>query len=99
MDYRRFGQPLRLTASGRDRDTLEVLGPLPERMRLHLDCGYGSEATHEKLKAHAFSPEICEKGKPALLQNGKRWVVERTNSWHNAHNSLLKNAPVPACDP
>ncbi len=36
----------------------------------------------------AASPEISEKGKPALLQTGKRWVVERTNSWHNAHKKL-----------
>jgi hypothetical protein len=30
-----------------------------------------------------------EKGKPAPLQATKRWVVERTNSWHNAHKKLV----------
>ena len=31
---------------------------------------------------------ISEKGKPAPLQATKRWVVERTNSWNNAHKKL-----------
>ena len=34
-------------------------------------------------------PKISEKGKPAPLQATKRWVVERTNAWHNAHKKLL----------
>ena len=33
--------------------------------------------------------EISEKGKPAPLEAGKRWVVVRTNSWHNAHKKLV----------
>ncbi len=32
---------------------------------------------------------ISEKGKPAPLRAGMRWVVERTNSWHNAHKKLV----------
>ena len=32
---------------------------------------------------------ISEKGKPAPLAATKRWVVERTNSWNNAHKKLL----------
>lgn len=74
---------------GETLDTLEVLGPLPERMSVHLDRGYDSETTREKLRSRGFTPEISEKGKPALLQTGKRWVVERTNSWHNAHKKLV----------
>jgi transposase len=70
---------------GETLDTLEVLGPLPEQMSVHLDRGYDSETTREKLKSRGFTSEISKKGKPALLQIGKRWVVERTNSWHNAH--------------
>jgi transposase len=31
-------------------DTLEILGPLPERMSVHLDRGYDSKITREKLK-------------------------------------------------
>src|SRR5918993_1010566 len=74
---------------GETLDTLEVLGPLPEQMRVHLDRGYDSEATREKLRFRGLIPEISEKGKPALLRIGKRWVVERTNSWHNAHKKLV----------
>ena len=32
---------------------------------------------------------ISEKGNKAPLTGGLRWVVERTNSWHNAHKKLL----------
>jgi transposase len=70
-------------------DTLEALGPTPERVRVHLDRGYDSEATRERLEARSLTPMISEKGKPAPLQATKRWVVERTNSWHNAHKKLL----------
>src|SRR5215213_1851753 len=56
---------------------------------VHLDRGYGSETTREKLRSRGFSPEISVKGKPALLQTEKRWVVERTKSWHNTHKKLV----------
>jgi transposase len=74
---------------GETLDTLEALGSLPEQMNVHLDRGYDSETTREKLWSRDFTPEISEKGKPVLLQMGKRWVVERTNSWHNAHKKLM----------
>jgi hypothetical protein len=32
---------------------------------------------------------ISEKGKPSPLGATNRWVVERTNSWSNAHKKLL----------
>ena len=32
---------------------------------------------------------ISEKGKPAPLASTRRWVVERLNSWQNAHKKLL----------
>jgi hypothetical protein len=31
----------------------------------------------------------CEKGRLAPLNATRRWVVERTNSWQNAHRNLL----------
>jgi transposase len=74
---------------GETLDTLEALAPKPEQVSVHLDRGYDSETTREKLRSRGFTPEISEKGKPALLQTGKRWVVERTNSWHNAHKKLV----------
>jgi hypothetical protein len=70
-------------------DILEVVGSLPERRSVHLDRGYDSRTTREKLKARGLIPMISEKGKPAPLVATKRWVVERTNSWHNAHKKLV----------
>ncbi len=68
--------------------TLAVLGELPEQMSVHLDRGYDSRITREKLEDRGLLAVISEKGKPAPLQATKRWVVERTNSWHNAHKKL-----------
>ena len=70
-------------------DTMEVLGELPERVSAHLDRGYDSKATREKLEIRGLLAEISEKGKPAPLAATKRWVVERTNSWNNAHKKLV----------
>ena len=70
-------------------DTLEVLGELPEQVSVHLDRGYDSRPTREKLEDRGLLAVISEKGKPAPLQATKRWVVERTNSWNNAHKKLV----------
>ena len=70
-------------------DTLEPLGSMPEQMSVHLDRGYDSRSTREKLKDRGLLAVISEKGKPAPLQATKRWVVECTNSWHNAHKKLV----------
>ena len=70
-------------------DTLEVLGELPEQMSVHLDRAYDSRSTREKLEERSLLAVISEKGKPAPLQATRRWVVERTSSWHNAHKKLM----------
>jgi IS5 family transposase len=71
-------------------DALERLGgELPERVMVHLDRGYDSKVTRERLKERGLIAEIAKKGRSAPLQAGQRWVVERTNSWHNAHKKLL----------
>jgi IS5 family transposase len=70
-------------------DTLEALGSLPDLSSVHLDRAYDSATTHQKLAARGLTPQISEKGKLAALRTRKRWVVERTNSWHNAHKKLL----------
>ena len=65
-------------------ETLEALrefGGSPEQVTVHLDRGYESEATRERLRDRSLAPAISEKGKPAPLQATKRWVVERTSSW------------------
>ena len=70
-------------------DTLEALGPLPGPVSVHLDRGYDSDLTRQRLIERALIPAISEKGKPAPLQAMKRWMVERTNAWHNTHKKLL----------
>ena len=73
----------------RTLDTTEVLGGLPERTSVHLDRGYDSRTVRERIRERGFLAEISEKGKPAPLAATKRWVVERTNSWQNAHKKLV----------
>ncbi len=70
-------------------DTLEALEPLPEEMTAYLDRAYDSDTTRQRLKDRGLMGVISEKGKPAPLQATKRWVVERTNSWQNAHKKLV----------
>ena len=70
-------------------DTMEIVGELPEHIRVHLDRGYDSESTRERLRSRGLIPMISQKGKPAPLAATKRWVVERTNSWTNAHKKLV----------
>lgn len=60
--------------------TPEVLGELPERMSAHLDRGYDSKSTRQKLEVRGLLAEISRKGKPAPVTATKRWPVERTNS-------------------
>jgi IS5 family transposase len=80
---------------GETLDTLEMVGELPEQMSAHLDRGYDSKTTREKLQDRGLLAEISEKDKPAPLAATKRWVVEvvevveRTNSWNNAHKKLV----------
>ena len=62
-------------------EALRELGGSPEQVTVHLDRGYDSEATRERLRDRSLAPAISEKGKPAPLQATKRWVVERTSSW------------------
>jgi hypothetical protein len=55
---------------------------------VHLDRGYDSNATRERLEERGLISEISQMGKPSPLGATKRWVVERTSSWHNAHKKL-----------
>jgi DDE family transposase len=68
---------------------VETLGGLPDQASIHLDRGYDSKASKVLLENRGLIGVISEKGKPAPLRAGMRWVVERTNSWHNAHKKLV----------
>ncbi len=70
--------------------TLEASGELPEHASVHLDRAYDSKVTRRLLEERGLvGVMISEKGKPAPLTAGLRWVVQRTNSWHNAHKKLV----------
>ena len=70
-------------------DAARSLGLVPEGATVHLDRGYDSEPTRVRLVERGLVAEISRKGRPAPLNATKRWVIERTNSWHNAHKKLL----------
>ena len=65
------------------------VGGLPEGVSVHLDLGYDSEITRQRLEDRMLRAEISKKGKPAPLAAIKRWVVERIGSRHNAHKKLV----------
>jgi transposase len=70
-------------------DVAQELGMVAEGATVHLDRGYDSELTRARLLERGLVAEISRKGRPAPLNATKRWVVERTNSWQNAHKKLL----------
>jgi transposase len=93
------GIPLAMVAAGANRHDSPLLAPtldaareasieLPQHASVHLDRAYDSKVTRGLLESRALVSVISEKGKPAPLRAGLRWVVERTNSWHNTHKKL-----------
>jgi transposase len=67
----------------------KLVGELPEGTRVHLDRGYDSEITRQRLEERGLLWEISKKGRSAPFWATNRWVVERTSSWHNAHKKLV----------
>jgi transposase len=67
----------------------EVLGTLPEGTSVHLDRGYDSRLSRERLEELGLRGEISGKDKPAPYWTTYRWVVERTSAWHNAHKKFV----------
>ena len=56
----------------------EVLGALPEEASVHLDRGYDSRLTRERLAELGLRWEISGKGKPAPFWATNRWSSGRT---------------------
>ncbi len=72
--------------------TLEAVrtpGLLVDDATIHLDRGYDSDTTRLRLLERRLIAQISKRGTPAPLNATKRWVVERTNSWYNAHKKLV----------
>jgi hypothetical protein len=93
------GIPLGVVAAGANRhdspllaptlEALRPLGGLPEPVSVHLERGYDSDPTRRLLEERGLASVISQKGRSAPLGTTKRWGVERTNSWTNAHKKLL----------
>ena len=93
------GIPLGVVAAPANRHDSPLLGEtltsvggsiaLPEQASVHLDRAYDSNITRGLLEDSGLVGMISVKGKPAPLQATKRWVIERTNSWSNAHKKLM----------
>jgi putative transposase len=69
-------------------------GPHPRRpVRVCLDKGYYFRDCDAAVRARRIVPHIRRKGEPPLVGRvhgrPRRWVVERTNSWHNRFRALL----------
>ena len=95
------GIPLHLVAaraSDHDSPLLEptlagicdMIGPLPERPRMHLDRGYDSAKTRDLLQILGYDARIAANGVPAPIQAGQRGPIERTHSWMNGYGKLRR---------
>ncbi len=92
--------PLCLVSAGANRHDAPLLGPTlaglaefdprPAGSTVHLDRGYDSAVTRTLLGDLGFAGEIARKGRPAPVQVGARWVVERTQSWMNGYGKLRR---------
>ena len=70
-------------------DCRERFTPFAEPPTVHLDRGYDSAVTRERLAHRNLLGDISPKGKPAPLAASGRWVIERTHAWTNAHKKLV----------
>jgi transposase len=101
----RRGVPLALTISGANLhdkwglaqtlDAIALRGPRGPRRPTHLclDKAYDYRDTEREVRRRGVRPHIRRRGEPPLIGrvHGKprRWVVERTNAWHNQFRALL----------
>jgi transposase len=70
--------------------TLTRVEPLDYRPVVHLDAGYNYQPCRDTLARHELLAAIAQRGVPAPIQNGKRWVVERTHAWLNAFGRIRR---------
>lgn len=94
------GVPLHLVAAGANRHDAPLLGPSLEApaacgyllpaSTVHLDRGYAGKGTVAVLDDQGLVGVIAQKGLPAPLQVGRRWVVERTQAWMNGYGKLRR---------
>ncbi len=71
-------------------DALKDFQPLPAEVTVHLDAGYDYRPCRAALEDRGLCGAIAARGTPAPIQVGKRWPVERTNSWLNDFGRLRR---------
>lgn len=71
-------------------DAVKDFQPLPAEVTVHLDAGYDYRPCRDVLAERGMTGEIAHRGEPAPIQVGRRWVVERTNSWFNDFGKLRR---------
>jgi len=66
-----------------------------KRQNLCLDKGYDFQEIENSVIKKGYLPHIRQRGEQSITKGGnhhskrRRWVVERTNSWHNRFRKLL----------
>ncbi len=93
------GIPLGAIAAPANRHDSPLLAPTLDTLdarrlgapgaTVHLDRGYDSARTRDRLTERGYRGEIAAKGRPAPIAASQRWPVERTNAWTNAHKKLV----------
>lgn len=95
------GVPLGIVTAGGNRHDSPLLPPtlasaaaqvggLPSQAVVRLDAAYDSHVTRDVLTSMDLTGDIAHKGQAAPIQVGRRWVVERTNSWGNNYGKLRR---------
>jgi hypothetical protein len=95
------GIPLGLASAGAHRHDSPLLAPtlaaalaqaapITGGGTVHLDAAYDSAPTRDLLTGLGFGGDIARKGVAAPVQAGRRWVIERTNSWMNGYGKLRR---------
>jgi hypothetical protein len=97
------GIPLGIVAAGANRHDSPLLEPTldaavrqagpgwPAEVTVHLDAGYNNLPTRAQLAERGWHGRIAQPGKPAPIQAGQRWVVERTHAWMNGFGKLRRH--------
>jgi putative transposase len=76
-------------------DAIALRGPRGPRRPKHLclDKGYDYVDAEATVRLRGITPHIRRRGEQPLLGcvfgKPRRWVIERTNSWHNRYRGLL----------
>ena len=85
-----------LTAAVTTLESLVVKRPVPKPyhpQHLCLDKAYDAAELEQAVRARQYRPHIRRRGEPAPTPNkrrykARRWVVDRTHSWHNRFRKL-----------